>query len=245
MDITQSHGAMAALNFGSAEQKYDRGSPQLNAGGRVELSPADGEVLARVGARGVVQYVSTLEDSEDLALMIRQMAKRECYFRLFDFTVTVTESRVFWEQEKLERPGVRMAGHIRYPWIRSVGYRPKQSFLNDPLIEIEFAQDLPVASMGTWYHTIELLFTKGFDPGDLSQLIATQAARHHLKHGCPEPVRQEVEAMATAPRLAPPPKNELATYVMPVFAMYPDCVDYIGDDRPFGKWLYKGVDENS
>lgn len=243
MDVNEAHTAMVMRRFGDEANYYDRENPRLNADGTVWLSPEDGSVLYRIPARSVIQYVATLEASEDLIAMARQMGRRETQFRLFDFTVSVTEARVFWEQNTTQTPGKRMVGHLRYPWIRAVGYRPKQSFLNDPKVTLEFMEHFPIEAQGSWFSDLDIGFDKGFDPGDLAHLIAQQAARHNLTYGCPPQIRSKVEQMAVAPRLAPPAKNAMATYFMPVHAAYPECVNYINDDRPAGRWLYQGSDD--
>ena len=241
-NINESHAVVTQAAYGDAARYPDRIRPTLEPDGQIHMDPEDGRILADVKIRSVIQYVSTVENSEDLVEMMYGFARERNLLRMFHFRLVVTEARLIWEQTKPASPPIKVVGHLRFPWIRDVGFRPKQSFLNDPMIRLEFHEDFPVAALGAWFHYVELGFHKGVHPGSLAQLVAQQIARHHLKHGAPDSATQALEALATAVPLADPPKGEEAHYFMPVSATYPGCVDYIGDGIVGGEW---NVDEST
>ena len=234
-NITESHAVISKVAFGDATKFHDRTRPTLEADGRIHLDSEDGRILASVDVRSMVQRVSTLENTGDLVEMARSFAP-ETYFRLFHFRLVVTEARLIWEQEKPAGPGVKMVGHLRFPWISTVSFRPKQSFLREAQLSLEFDQDFPVAALGGWFHTVELGFDKRFSPGSLAHLVVQQVARHHLQHGAPDDVTRALEALATVAPVPDPPNGKEARYVIPVHATYPGCVDYIGDGIVGGEW---------
>lgn len=235
-NIQESHAVLSKAIFGDESEYHDRTRPTLEADGRVHMDPEDGQVVAMASVRSLVQTVGAVESDGDLAEMMQAFGRPETYFRLFDFSLYVTEARLIWEQTKPVTPGEKMVGHLRFPWISSIEFRPKQSFLNDALLRFEFHQEFPVAAQGGWFHTVELGFEKSFNPGPIAHAVAQLAARHHLVHGCPEEVRQALEALATGPAVADPPKGDTAAYYLPIYADFPGGVDYIGDGTVGGEW---------
>lgn len=237
VDIRESHAAMSEVTFGDADKHHDRTRPTLEADGRLHMDPEDGRVLATVDARSVIQTVRTLENTEDLWEMTKAFGRSETYFRMFHFRLVVTEARLIWEQTEPAGSATKMVGHLRFPWISVVAFRPKQSFLNDALMRLEFNQDFPVAERGGWFHTVDLGFHKDFNPGPLAHLVAQQIARHHLKYGAPDSATQALQALAAIAPVADPAKGQEAPYYIPAHATYPGCVDYIGDGIVGGEWL--------
>lgn len=244
MIAKESHAVITYAEFGDVDQYYDRKRPTLEGDGSVHLDSEDGQILAKVDVRSVIQRVITMENTGDLVQMTGSFGKSETYLRLFDFTLRVTESRVIWEQKKLEKPGVRAVGHLRYPWIGSIGYRPKQSFLNEAVLELGFTQDFPVESLGAWFHYVELGFLKNVDPGPLAHLLARAVGEHHLRHGAPDSSTAALKEFAACPPKPDPAKGDLTMYFPPAHVIYPHGVDYIGDGTTGGEWIVSNAAAN-
>jgi hypothetical protein len=237
MKVTEAHVALSQATFGDAEERYDRYSPSLNADGAIALAPEDGQVLDPVPAKCIQQRVSTLENTGDLASMIRSSIRYKTILRLFGFQICVTQARIIFRQVKPEGPDGAVVGHVRFPWISSVSFRPKQSFfLSDSTLQVEFSQSFPVAALGSWHHVIEVTFDKTYHPGSLAHHIACRAARHNLTHGGPDEAKDALHRVAEGSALADPPKGEFAAYHLPTFTDFPWGAAYIGDDAPATEW---------
>lgn len=232
----QPHSVVSIARYGDAESYDCRRTPTLEADGQLHLTPEDGRVFAAVNARSIGQLIYTLPANGDLATFKMSMARPETHLRLFNLTLTFTEARVIWEMSSGAEPGTKMVGHLRYPWIQMVSYRPKQSFLSDPVLVLEFGQPFPVASQGWWDHTVTLGFDKAFHPGPLAHSLAQHIARHHLKYGAPDAAHGALERLAVSAPLPDPAKKLQTPYFMPAWAMFPGGVDYIGDGTTGEEW---------
>lgn len=104
------------------------------------------------------------------------------------------------------------------------------------MIQLDFHQDFPVGSLGSWFHTVELGFDKQFDPGPVARRIATAAARHNLAHGAPDDARAALTRLAGGDPLPPPKKGDTTMYDTCAHVGWPGGLPYIDDGKPFGEW---------
>lgn len=136
---------------------------------------------------------------------------------------------------------VDAVGHVRYPWIGSVAFRPRQSFLNDCELVVQGRQDSEEAAGGTAYYGLTMILDRGTDSGELAQRLVRRPAGHHLDHGMlPSSARPLFEALRDPPRLPAPDKGDHATYALPAFKSYPEGVEYLLDRPVGGTWTGPG-----
>lgn len=229
--MAERHVVLTNSTLGSSDLYHDRRYPTLTASGEVVYGVEDGEVLGPYRVRANVQDTNLLPHHEtvpDLTTMVNMYAETETVYRLFGFDVYVTQARVIFVHDKELEPGTKTVGHIRYPWINSVGFRPKQSFLNTATLALGFQEDLP-GRQGTAFHTVELEFDNSFHPGPLALAIVQRISQHQLRHGAPEAARADFEAFLAPEMLPDPPKGELSEYYLPAFLPFPLGAAYVGD----------------
>lgn len=224
------HVALTHQSLATADTHHDRRWPTLDAAGLVALGVEDGQVDGPYRVRANVQLTNILPEAGpdgDLGAMMNAYARTEDVYRLFGFDVYVTQARVFFVHDKDPAPGKKIVGQVRYPWITAVGFRPKQSFLNSATLQLSFQEDLPRG--GTAFHRIELEFDNAFHPGALAAAIVQRVAAHQLRHGAPEVVRADFEALLAPAPLSDPPKGELSEYYLPAFLPFPLGAAYLAD----------------
>lgn len=231
MTGVEHHVIMGDRDHGSDAIYHDRLRPILTLDGRLWTSPEDGEVLGPFPVRANIQYTTALPgDLESFVDIGRALNTQDCVYRIFDAQLFVTESRVVVIQTKAAGPGKVAVGHLRFPWITSIGFRPKQSFLNESTLELAFQEDMTTTDDGgVWFHTLELTFAKTFHPGALAQTIARRLASHHLRHGVPEAVASDFRELLNAELLPDAKRGELSKYFCPAFVPFPYGAAYIED----------------
>lgn len=228
--------ALSNVKDGTSETRYDRRYPSWTSSGAIAFSAADGEVTGPIEVSVVAQKVSTLENSADLGAMMAAMGRPSTTLRLFSFDLWVTDARIVSVQTKPVTPGVRIAGHLRYPWISGIQYHPKQSFLMESILQLSFVEEFPIASLGTWFHTLELTFHKSFDPGPLALDIAHRLARHHLAHGAEPEMIERLKYLSEAEAVPSPRKGDMGSYYPPAYMMIHGGAEYVGDAVPNIEW---------
>jgi hypothetical protein len=223
---------------GNEGKYYDRKWPTLRADGSLWTSPEDGDVLGPFPVRANIQYTTAFPGNmESFEAIGRALRNRETVYRLFHFQMFVTESRVVLVQNKPPAEGHQIVGHLRFPWITSVGFRPKQSLLNECTLELKFQESMDDGDGGVWFHDVELTFEKTFDSGSLAQTIVRRMAAHHLRLELPDVVTTDVRELLAVERLPNPAKGELSEYFSPVFVYFPYGAEYIGDDVEKAAWF--------
>ena len=121
--------------------------------------------------------------------------------------VAVTANAVSKARAARRSRGKVLVGHIRYPWLKSVGASSKLGFTSSEAIRLEYSEmlsDGPVRSL------LELTLPKNIDATLVAGEIARRAASYRLAY-YPE-MKAEVRAGFTnlcqaPPRLQPPPKK--------------------------------------
>ncbi|MCT7658032.1 hypothetical protein [Mycobacterium deserti] len=100
--------------------------------------------------------MSTLEDNDDLAHAVLSSGKRNLRTIGAKSTMYVTDARVAFVQDKVTSANERVVGHIRYPWVDAIIWRPRQGRFKLPKLQIWMHEDFPVKHLGSWDHYIDL-----------------------------------------------------------------------------------------
>ncbi|MGW1225063.1 CHAT domain-containing protein [Streptomyces sp. NPDC002530] len=211
----------------------DRLHPRFGRNGRLLFTPYDGEPAAPVAVRVAVWK------KERLRLSALSMST-ETAWRVRGAGLHLTDARLVLVVDEPDSRGRTLAGHIRYPWITTVAYRPKQSFLNDCELVVVCQQDSDPDTVE--FSRLTLVLPPEADSADLARRLVRRLARHHLDHGgVPAVTRPRFEALLDPPRLPLPEKGGHASYYLPAFKNYPEGVEYL-DGRPAaGTWLGPGL----
>ncbi|WP_419703226.1 hypothetical protein [Promicromonospora sp. NFX87] len=207
--------------------KGDRLSPNVLADGEIQFDDTDGQVLGPIPVRLARWEIATF-NPEQLSV------RRETEWRIRGFNLLVTDARLVLVAHKPEKDSRRFAGHLRYPWITSIGFRPKQSFLNDCELVVGTQQE--IAADVHYFNELTLTLHNEADSGELAQALVRRLARHHLDRGTlPDAVVAEFEVLREAERLPDPEKGSHAWYYPPAFKSYPYGVGY-SDQQDENTW---------
>lgn len=223
--------------YGGNERYSDQKSPNLDADGAVHFTEFDGEVLGPIPIRGA-SWTKELMSLDGFTIRVQ----KETEWRIFGISLYLTQSRLVLAVDKPVDATSRMAGQLRYPWVNSVGFRPRQSFLYDcELIvcieqEVDGPEELPVA------FTLKLLMDQQDDSGHLAQQIVQRIAQHHLDRGLlPESAVPGFKELLDPPRLPDPPKGDHAVYPMGACKYYPYGTEYVVGSPEQGAWFGRDV----
>ena len=218
---------------GSIEKWYDQIYPGLRSDGSLHFSEHDGEVTGPIAVKGA-SWTRELMSLNGFNLGVR----KETDWRYFDISVYLTDARIVVSVDKPVDARTKWVGHVRYPWVNSVGYRRKQSFLNECelLIGMEQVPNGGADEMPTDC-TLRFLLDLQVDSGDLARQIVQRIARHHLNRGTlPESAVLGFQALLDPPRLPTPRKGDHATYWMGAFKHYPEGTEYVVGKPEQGDW---------
>ncbi|MFD7865705.1 CHAT domain-containing protein [Streptomyces sp. NPDC059783] len=207
----------------------DRLHPRFGPERRLLLTAYDGEPPAPVPVR-----VASWKKERFHLDALRMSSETE--WRVHGVGLHLTDARLVVVVDKPDSRGRTLAGHIRYPWITTVSYRPKQSFLNDCELVVVCQQDNGPDEVD--FYRLTLVLPPEADSGDLARRLVRRLARHHLDHGgLPAAARPRFEALLEPPRLPDPDKGRHASYFLPAFKTYPEGVEYLGGGPAEGTWL--------
>lgn len=235
MKASKAHAVIRTVRVG--DDHLDRFNPRLDDDGRIAYSPEDGVPSEAVAVSCVTQRVATLDKAADLAETAGSLAQPELSDWKKGCEVWVTDSRVLFRQVETREPGLAVVGQIRFPWIASVEFRPKQSFVYESILNLSLWESFEDSSRGSWLHTIEFKFPKTYHPGLVAQRVVRRIAAHHMAHGAPAEAAAALGALSNAPLLPDPPKGELSMYALPAFVNVPGGAAYIGDEIPEAEWI--------
>lgn len=223
-------------NFGDTETHYELHYPRLNADGSVHLWPQDGRSIFTVPVPIARHYYTTFTVGLTLAHSIHSIEPEKNSLILYRLNLMVTDARVVIVGDLEPKfPGRRLVAHLWYPWIDEVGFRPKQSFLNDSALSFGYRQAFPLAERGSWFHRLELDFDKSFHPRETAREIVRRLAAHHLANNPPASAVEAARALLKPEELADPPKGDFASYYPPAYVAWPGGVPYI-ESRDEDPW---------
>ncbi|MFE0364698.1 CHAT domain-containing protein [Streptomyces griseoaurantiacus] len=213
------------------ESVSDRLHPRFGADGRLLLTSYDGEAYGPVPVRMAEWRKEDFDTGE-----FRMNSTTE--WRQHRLSLQLTDARLVLTVDRPDAQGRTLAGHIRYPWISAVGFRPKQSFLHDCELVVQCQQDTEGTDIGATFYRLVLLLDREADSAGLAQHLVRRLARHHLAHASlPTALRPSFEALRTAPLLPTPAKGDHATYFLPAFKSYPEGAEYVLGAPVEGTWL--------
>lgn len=206
--------------------------PFLTPSAQPLLLPAE-RILAQEHAKNIQQHGFAVPVGLEIGQMLEVARKREIPVVLGGVVIYVTTHRIVWVVDRSQQSGERITGHLWYPWLQSISYRPKQSFLLESVLQLALNED----DRDGWYsHTIEFSFDKTFNPAGLAGFVGQTAARHLLGQNVPEEHRAKLEWLAQAPPPPPPAKGETADIDLPTRVEYPALPASYPTSRP-GKWV--------
>ncbi|MER7251608.1 hypothetical protein [Kribbella sp. NPDC000426] len=224
-------GMITQQVHGSIATRYDQLYPGLEADGSVHFSSYDGAVAGPIAIRGAT-WSRELMSLDSLNLRVSQATD----WRYFDVSLYVTDARIVIVVDKPIDARTKWVGHLRYPWLHSVGYRPRQGILYDCELVLGMEQLQEGREMPTDC-TLRLLLDRHDDSAELAREIVRRLARHHLGRGTlPASAVPEFQVLLDPPRLPDPTKGTHATYWLGAFKHCPTGTEYVRGQPEQGIW---------
>lgn len=241
MELSEAYDLFGEATIGDADTKYSRYLPRLNTSGRIALEDVDGRTHS-IRAREVEQWVSTLEDNNDLTFAIQSAGKQRLKSFASRLTVLITDARVVFVQEKVKDPQRRTVGQIRFPWVSAIAWRPRRGRFTRARIELWMHEDFPVKHLGTWFHSIYIDFDDDFNTESLALDLVHRVAAHNLAHGAPSWAHSALRSQAQLQALpSPDTDDEDGFWSSPATLSCPLGAEYIGDSPKPGEWVGPGA----
>jgi hypothetical protein len=120
--------------------------------------------------------------------------------------IALTANAVSKSRAKKRREGNMMVGHVRYPWLMTVGFRQKTGALSSDVLRLGIVVSQPNAS-GSLIFDIGL---PGVNTAEVARDVVSRAARYRLAHtdgSMPPEERQRAEELAMGPAPTPEPRG--------------------------------------
>lgn len=222
---------LAWSDFGDAEQYSELLWPSTNADGSLHFVPEDGANIIAVQAKSVELNYLTFSSTISMDEFFGEFNSHKPAQRWPDPELLITDARIIVHATDPKYPRKRLTGHLWYPWISSVHYRPKQSFLFDSTLRFVFEQNFPPTGTGHWHELVDIEFDKRFDPTEIAREIVRRVARHDLAHPTPPPGQAELEALLRADPQPMPEKGSFAEYEFPAYVRIPGGVPFVRSNR--------------
>lgn len=234
-------GLLARREAGSFDRLYDRCFPSRFADGAIAFGPNDGRVSGPITVEGALWRSAPIADLRfPLPTQWRLFSVTGGLRKRRTVSLYVTDSRLVLavnNPPSAEHPDDLLLGHIRYPWITGVSFRPKQRWLYDCELVIGMQQAMEAEPREHREFQLELMLDEGVDSGALARDIAQRLARHRLTFDdLPPRAREAFEAMSHCERLADPARGDHSTYWTQAFMPYPYGSDEAGDGDILGSW---------
>jgi hypothetical protein len=121
--------------------------------------------------------------------------------------VAVTANAVSKARAASRTRGKVLVGHIRYPWLKSVGASSKSGFATSEAIRLEYSERQDGATVRK---IVELILPKNIDATLVAQDVTRRAAAYRLAYYPDMPGEERVKFASlneAPPRLQPPPKK--------------------------------------
>ncbi|MBF6180206.1 Clp protease N-terminal domain-containing protein [Nocardia otitidiscaviarum] len=240
MKLSESFGLFGISTLGDADTKYDRYLPRLFRDGSIAFGDVDGSRIESVKVREVAQWVSTFEDNDDLTFAILSAGKRDLRTICTESTMYVTDARVAFVQDKVKNPNERIVGHVRYPWIDAVVWRPRLGRFKRPMLQVWMHEDFPVKHLGSWSHYVEIEFDGPVDTAAIALDIARRVCAHNLAHGAPAWIHDQLREQSQITHLPEPDDTGEGLWGSPATISCPHGAEYIGDSPSPAEWIGRG-----
>jgi len=244
LDMSESEPRLplSRISFGTAESHYALTYPTLESDGSVHFSPEDGTNHTTVTVKSFLHYYQCFSIGVTLAHTLNSMQAEKNTLIIHKMELIITDARIIVHQLDSKHPGKRLIGHLWYPWMSGVGWRPKQSLLNEAALSFEYMEKFALKERGWWWERIELNFDKTVDTQSLAHEIARRLAAHHLANSVPDAAVPELTAMLSSERLDDPLKGEFASYSPAAYVPYPGGVPYVEWKEPIAwDWTLQGA----
>ncbi len=133
-------------------------------------------------------------------------------------TFAAIETKLSQMKANREARGTMMVGHVRYPWLEYVGYKPRKPLIWHGVLRL-VAGKMMVKDDEHRRLFLDLEVPKSVDPAELAQSIVQRASHYWLeKMDVQDPaVRERFEELAEAPVLPTPPPKQFTSYQMPMY----------------------------
>lgn len=240
MKLSESFGLFGTSTLGDADSKYDRYLPRLYRDGSIAFADFDGTRIESVRVREIAQWVSTFEDNDDLTYAVMSTGKRDLRTIGARSTMYVTDARVAFAQDKVKTPDERVVGHIRYPWIDAIVWRPQLGRFKRPMLQIWMHEDFPVKHLGSWHHYIELEFDDTVDPVAIALDLARRVSAHNLAHGAPAWIHDRLREQSQITHLPELDDTGEGLWQCPASVACPHGAAYVGDSPSPAEWIGRG-----
>lgn len=241
MKLSESFGLLSGSTLGDADSKYDRYCPRLHQDGSIAYSAIDGTPIESATVREVAQWVSTLEDNDDLTYALLSVGKRRLRTIGTKMTMHVTDARVVFIQNKVKSANERVVGHIRYPWVDAIVWQQRFSKSKRPKLQIWMHEDFPVKHLGSWHHYIELEFDDSVDATAIALNLARRVSAHNLAHGAPAWIHDRLREQSQLTQLPQPDEMGEGLWESPASVACPLGAEYIDDSPPPAEWIGRGA----
>jgi hypothetical protein len=113
------------------------------------------------------------------------------------------------------RSGKALVGHVRYPWLRIVGFSPRRGWGTKD--ELRLGVSVRGADGGTRPLFVDLTMPARTDVAGCAQQVVRAAARHRLEHWRVDTAqeRETLEGLLLSQPLPAPPADRFALYTLP------------------------------
>ena len=241
MKLSESFRLLGTSTVGDSDSKYDRYRPRLDRDGAIAFGEVDGGRIESVSARGVLQWVTTLEDNDDLTYALLSAGKRRLRSTGARSTMYITDARVVFVQDKANPPGQRVVGHVRFPWVDAIVWRTGKARFTRPALQIWMHEDFPVKHLGSWHHYIEVELQDPAAPGMIALDLARRVSAHNLAHGAPTWIHDRLREQAQITELPQPDDKGEGLWECPASVACPYGAEYIGDSPDTAEWIGRGA----
>lgn len=217
---------LAAVLPGEQHELGPRLIPMVDGSGFPIPEAGDGDKPLRMGARRFLRNIGVVPKGASMRQLAEAIQAPSLEYADSDYDLVVTDSRVVIVGREVQADLKRVVGQIRFPWIVSVQFRPKQSFWNDAELIIKtfekYDRDgFPVRETGRFEHSFTFVFHKKIHPGEFAAEIVRRASNYvAAQPGCP--VEPELLTLQQAEVLPDPAKGQYAEYWAKVFCTVPD-----------------------
>jgi hypothetical protein len=112
-----------------------------------------------------------------------------------------------------------LVGHVRYPWLRCVGFKPKAGWGSSEELRLGVMARAPDGSTRELF--LDIRFPKGIDSAAVARAAVASAARYHLAYGelADEAEQESWEGLADRPSLAAASSGKFVLYRLPSFSL--------------------------
>jgi hypothetical protein len=105
----------------------------------------------------------------------------------------------------VRRHGKMLVGHVRYPWLKAVGFTSKAGWATHEAIRLSLAEQVGGAERPLF---LDITLPKGLDGRELARAVTRRCALYRLQHETlTESARLGFEALLDPPELEPIPKT--------------------------------------